>query len=181
MKTKLRKKYQNLRTTIPSEIRDNYAENIFKIITSNFVLTEKNVSIFLPITRFNEVNTWYLINTVSADFYLPVVKNNELKHILFKDKDQLTLSKWGIEEPSYGEEITPKKLDFVIVPLLAYDRNGNRIGYGAGFYDNFLIHCNPNCIFIGVSFFDPETDTINTYSTDIALHYCVTPNNILKF
>jgi len=181
MKTKIRQHYQNLRRAISSENRDNYAISIFKIITQNFDLTKKNISVFLPIKKFNEVNTWHLINEIDANFYLPVIKSKTLKHIQFEDKIQLTFNTWGIQEPIYGIEILPKKFDYVIVPLLAYDKNGHRIGYGAGFYDNLLIQCNPNCKFIGVSFFDPLIELIETYPTDIPMHYCVTPTKILKF
>lgn len=181
MKTEIRQKYKTLRSNIPTAIRDNYAKNIFDLISTHFDLKEKNLSIFLPIKKFNEVNTWHLINSIDTNYYLPVVKDGKLKHIKFEDKTQLKLSKWGIEEPTYGKELMPEKFDFVIVPLLAYDNIGNRIGYGAGFYDSFLKDCNPNCKFIGVSFFKPETELIQTYSTDIAIHFCVSPNEILKF
>ena len=181
MKTKLRQKYKNLRTNLSTETRDNYSRTIFDIIISNFDLKNQNISIFLPIEKFNEIDTWHLIDQIDANFYLPVVKDKELKHIQFKDKTQLKLSSWGIKEPIYGEEVRPEKFDFVIVPLLAYDTIGNRIGYGAGFYDKFLVHCNPSCKFIGVSYFDPETELIDILPTDIAIHYCVTPNGILAF
>jgi len=181
MKTELRQKYKDLRASISQEGRDNHSKDIFKLINSKFELTNKSISVFLPIEKFNEINTWHLINQVNANFYLPVVKNKNLKHIKFENKTQLELSKWGIEEPTFGEEVKPTKFDFVIVPLLAYDFIGNRIGYGAGFYDNFLKHCNPKCIFIGVSYFEPETKPIHTYSTDIAIHYCTTPNRLIKF
>ena len=123
----------------------------------------------------------HLINNIDANYYLPVVKNKELKHIKFEDKTQLKLSKWGIEEPTYGKAINPDQFDIVIVPLLAYDLNGNRVGYGAGFYDGFLKNCNPNCKFIGISFFEPETELIETYQTDVAIHFCATPSRLLKF
>jgi len=181
MKTELRQKYKDLRASISQEDQDNHSKDIFKLINSKFELTNKSISVFLPIEKFNEINTWHLINQVNADFYLPVVKNKNLKHIKFENKAQLELSKWGIKEPTFGEEVKPTKFDFVIVPLLAYDLIGNRIGYGAGFYDNFLKHCTPECIFIGVSFFEPETTPIHTYSTDIAIHYCATPNRLMKF
>jgi len=181
MKTELRQKYKILRASTPQEDRDNHSKDIFKLINSKFELTNKSISVFLPIEKFNEINTWHLINQVDAEFYLPVVKNKNLKHIKFENKAQLKLSKWGIEEPTFGEEVKPEKFDFVIVPLLAYDLIGNRIGYGAGFYDNFLKHCTPECIFIGVSFFEPEDKSINTYPTDIAIHYCATPNRLIKF
>lgn len=181
MKDKLRVIYKDLRTRISIEERERLSKNIFKLISSNFELSGKNISIFLPIKRLREVNTWPLINTTDANFFLPVVKNKELKHVQFENKSQLKLSSWGIEEPIYGNEVQADIFDYVIVPLLAYDSNGNRIGYGAGFYDNFLKFCNSKCIFIGVSFFGPEDGLIETYPTDIPLHYCVTPTKLISF
>ncbi len=150
-------------------------------MASKFELTGKNISIFLPIKKFNEVNTWHIINNIKANYYLPVVKNKVLQHIKYENKSQLKLSDWGIEEPTYGESIHPNQLDIVIVPLLAYDKKGNRIGYGAGFYDGFLKDCNSNCIFIGVSFFNADETEIETYLTDIPIHYVITPHQIINF
>ena len=181
MKDKLRQHYKSLRSRLSKQTMDEYALSIFNNCNTNFDLTNKNISIFIPIEKFNEVNTWHFIDTIQADFYLPTVKNKTLTHIKYENKEQLKLSSWGILEPTYGTEVHPIKFDIVIVPLLAFDKKGTRVGYGAGFYDGFLKDCNPNCKFIGVSFFEPELKLIETYPTDIPLHYCVTPNQIVKF
>jgi len=181
MKTKLRQKYKTLRANLSIDELNSLAINIYKNVVNNFELNHKNVSIFIPIEKFKEVNTWHFLNNISANFYLPVVKNKTLVHIKYENKQQLKLSDWGILEPTFGEEVEPSKFDIVIVPLLAYDVKGNRIGYGAGFYDGFLKNCNPNCKFVGVSFFEPENSTIETYPTDIPLNYCVTPSQLIKF
>ena len=68
----------------------------------------------------------------------------------------------------------------IFVPLLAYDRIGNRVGYGKGYYDRFLAKCEAKTIFIGLSFFTPEA-VITPEETDIPLNFCVTPNNIYTF
>jgi len=181
MKTKLRLKYKSLRANLTSTEKDEFSFLIFNTLKSNFDLTNKNISIFIPIEKFNEVNTWHFIDAIDANFYLPTVKNKTLTHIKYENKQQLKLSSWGILEPTYGTEVHPIKFDIVIAPLLAYDLNGTRVGYGAGFYDGFLKNCNPSCKFIGVSFFETETKLIETYPTDIPLHYCVTPNQVIKF
>lgn len=181
MKTELRKKYKLLRKKITLEKREVYSKAIFNIIESEFDIKNKNVSIFLPIEKFEEINTWHLIDSINANFFVPVVKSKDLIHIKYENKTQLKTSDWGIDEPLFGEETIPSNFDFVIVPLLAYDVNGNRIGYGAGFYDHFLKDCNPECKFIGISFFDAEINVIDTFPSDIPLHYCVTPKGIMKF
>ena len=73
------------------------------------------------------------------------------------------------------------KIEVVFVPLLAYDQNGNRVGYGKGFYDKFLSKCNPETIKIGLSFFEPEETIEDISVTDIKLDFCITPNGIISF
>ena len=62
-----------------------------------------------------------------------------LSHHRVTDPTSLVIGKWGIPEPSGGETVTPKQLDLVIVPGLAVDLRGNRIGFGMGYYDRFLV------------------------------------------
>ena len=56
----------------------------------------------------------------------------DLKHILFETEDQLEISDWGIPEPKKGKVIAADRLEYVFVPLLTIDSNGNRVGYGKG-------------------------------------------------
>lgn len=181
MKDTLRKQYKALRKEMTAKDKSILDLSIFKTFTNHFSIENKNVSIFLPIEKLIEVNTWHFIDNINACYFLPVVKSKILKHIKYVNKAQLELSDWDILEPTYGEEITPDKFDIVIVPLLAFDQKGNRLGYGAGFYDGFLKDCNPHCIFIGVSHFKATKNVIDIYPTDIPLHYCVTPNQVYKF
>ena len=76
--------------------------------------------------------------------------------------------------------IPAQSIEVVFVPLLAYDKKGNRIGYGKGFYDRFLQSCKPKLI-VGLSFYEPEQELIESGQHDIPLHYCVHPKGIEKF
>ncbi len=181
MKADIREKYKILRSGLNDHEIDKKSAKIFKLLLDYFDLEDKNISVFLPIKKFKEVNTWYLIDHVKANFYLPVVQNKHLKHVLFENKKQLKPSNWGIDEPTYGQTVNPNVFDVVIVPLLAFDKTGHRVGYGAGFYDGFLKDCQPNCKFVGVSFFEPLETNIQTYDTDIPLHAVVTPKEVYLF
>jgi 5-formyltetrahydrofolate cyclo-ligase len=55
--------------------------------------------------------------------------------------------------PVDGIEVPSHKIEVVFVPLLAYDKQGQRVGYGKGFYDKFLAECSPATVKIGLSFF----------------------------
>ncbi len=86
-----------------------------------------------------------------------------------------------VDCPDASEEVPSNKMEVVFIPLLAFDKNGNRVGYGKGFYDKFLAECNPNTIKIGLSFFEPEGIISDVTTSDIQLDYCVTPYRIIKF
>lgn len=181
MKAALRKKYKNLRAALSADTLHGLSSTIINKLIDEFELEGKSISIFLPIKRFNEINTWLLIDQVKANFYLPVMQNDALVHLLFESKAQLKTNNWGIEEPQYGQQTLPKTFDIVIVPLLAFDKHGTRVGYGKGFYDGFLKNCQENCKFIGVSFFEAEPEVIPPFETDIPLDFCVTPKKIYTF
>ena len=104
-----------------------------------------------------------------------------MKHYLYEGPQQLELSKYDIPEPKGGKLISAQKIDFVIVPLLAFDTNGYRVGYGKGFYDRFLKQCNSTTLFIGLSLFDAVDHIDDVEPTDIPLHFCVTPNGLISF
>lgn len=147
------------------------------------------VHLFLPIKEQNEVDTFELILYLKSHYpdlkiVLPKTDflNSSLQHILYEHQNTiLKKNKYQIPEPHLGEEITVNLIDAVIVPLLTFDLQGNRIGYGGGFYDRFLSQCNPNVLKIGLSFFPPESAPIAAESFDIKLTHCITPEKTYYF
>jgi 5-formyltetrahydrofolate cyclo-ligase len=69
----------------------------------------------------------------------------------------------------------------VLVPLLALDKSGHRVGYGKGFYDKFLAECRIRCQRIGISLFQPIDMIEDVGEDDITLTHCLTPSGVLKF
>lgn len=180
-KTELRTIYKQKRKALSDDEIENLSVDIYEQFKANFNFKGKSISIFLPIERFKEVNTWEFLNNYSAHYFLPVVKPDGLVHVKFESLAQLKRTDWGILEPQFGHEAPANLFEAVLVPLLAYDKQGNRVGYGKGFYDGFLKDCHPNCVLIGLSYFEPEENLIDTIPTDIPLHYCVTPRGIYDF
>ncbi len=101
----------------------------------------------------------------------------------YEDNDNLYWEEtsFGIEQPRKGDHILPIQLDCVLVPLLAFDERGYRVGYGKGFYDRYLARCKIGVITIGVSFFDAEPLISDTNEYDVPLTYCVTPQRLYVF
>ena len=112
---------------------------------------------------------------------MPRTKGSELEHILLTDITKLRINGLGIPEPEKGIKISPEQIDVIFLPLLAWDKSGNRLGYGKGFYDNFLSLCKKNTIKVGLSFFDPVEMIIDIRSEDIQMDFCVNPEGIKKF
>ncbi len=141
--------------------------------------------LFLSITDKKEVDSSPILSILQGKdkhIVIPkVIDSNNLNHFLLTDSTTFIFSKWGVPEPLDGIPISPKKLDVVFVPLLAFDRDGNRVGYGKGFYDGFLSQCRKDVIKVGVSFFEAENKITDVHDADIKLDYCVTPNQVYSF
>lgn len=94
---------------------------------------------------------------------------------------QTAVNPMGIPEPVAGTPIDDTQIDLIIVPLLAFDRQGYRVGYGKGFYDRFIACCRPNVQLTGLSFFPPVDHIDDLHEFDQPLHQCITPDGIWYF
>jgi 5-formyltetrahydrofolate cyclo-ligase len=162
-------------------------------VTANFFLWNGLSQIeilhsFLPIEKQREVNTWQILERVKKDF--PAIKisvpkiNNQtslMDNFYFEGPEQLEKNTFGIPEPKQGIPTPTEKIDAVLVPLLACDKFGNRVGYGRGFYDKFLSSCRADCKKIGLSFYDPLQKQIeDVHAYDIPLDTVVTPVGVFN-
>jgi 5-formyltetrahydrofolate cyclo-ligase len=140
--------------------------------------------LFLPIQSKAEIDTTLILTLLQGrdkQVILPKVSGTELEHILLTDSTVIRKNDWDIPEPDQGLVIQPKQLDVVFIPLLGYDKVGNRIGYGKGFYDSFLAACKPEVIKVGLSFFLPVEQIQGMRLEDMKLDYCVHPEGIIDF
>ena len=140
--------------------------------------------LYLPIKAKAEIDTTLILTLLQGkdkQVILPRTKGSELEHILLTDITKLKINGLGIPEPEKGIKISPEQIDVIFLPLLAWDKTGNRLGYGKGFYDNFLSQCRKNTIKVGLYFFDPVEKIIDIRSKDIQMDFCVNPEGIKKF
>jgi 5-formyltetrahydrofolate cyclo-ligase len=184
-KSELRIKYKNLREYLSEDEVEEMSLKIANEALKLPIWDKTYYHLFLTISHKKEVNTDYLLHILQGKDKSVVLsktnfKGDEMKHILLQENTTLKISNYGIPEPVSGIEVRPDQLDVVFVPLLAFDLKGHRVGYGKGFYDRFLQNCNPNTIFVGLSFYEAE-EKISTEETDIPLHYCITPGKIYFF
>ena len=102
--------------------------------------------LFLSIEEQKEVETEFLLQILAGkDKEIVVSKSDfetlEMTNYLLTENTKFQKNEHNIYEPIDGIEVPNSKIDVVFVPLLTYDLKGNRVGYGKGFYDNFLSKC----------------------------------------
>lgn len=190
MQTKnfLRKQAKALRTKLGEAETKGKSQRIHDLLFSRIMMHRfSNIHIFLPIKENNEVNTQLIINTLRKDFAPDIYiskshQDGTLTHHLFTSVTKLISNKWGIPEPEKTEVSFPEiTFDLVFVPLLTFDKKGHRVGYGGGYYDRFLSRCTPDCLKIGLSFFEPVDEILDVNEFDVKLNHGITPNKIWTF
>jgi len=185
-KKELRKKYKDLR----SQLSPNDLEELSLVIANQLlkmaIWQKTYYHLFLPIEKQKEINTEYILQILAGKDKEIVVSKSDFEsglmtHYLLTDNTKISANSFGIPEPVDGLEVPISKIDVVFVPLLAFDKNGHRVGYGKGFYDRFLSECKPDTIKIGLSFFEAEETIADSTENDILLNYFVTPQKIVAF
>lgn len=186
-KEELRKRNKEMRLQLSPKMKEEFSESVVETALTHFQVSGKTISLFLPIERQHELNTYLLLERardLGATVALPKTnfQSLEMKHYVYDSMAQLELNEIGIPEPTKGKLIAADRFDIVFVPLLAVDSVGNRVGYGKGFYDRFLRKCSPHCQFIGLHYFDVEKEVISdVLPTDVKLHAVVIPNSVVRF
>lgn len=186
LKKKLRKKYKELRQGLTPEAIEGKSLAIANRLLQLGVWDKTYYHLFLSIEEQKEIDTEFILQILAGkDKEIVVSKSDftslEMTHYLLTDNTKFKKNEYNIPEPVDGLEVPVTKIDVVFVPLLAFDLNGNRVGYGKGFYDKFLSQCKPDTIKIGLSFFETEDKFDDISENDIQLDFCVTPNKIYFF
>jgi 5-formyltetrahydrofolate cyclo-ligase len=140
------------------------------------------VHVYLSIKKFKEPDTFSLITYLKGnypDINIVVSKTDferhSMSHFLWDDHLVLNENAWGIPEPLTGTLVEEQSLDVVIIPLLTADQSGNRVGYGKGFYDQFLSKCREDVLKIGLSYFEPVPLISDVDDWDIPLDILLSP------
>ena len=185
-KSVLRKKYKVLRKDLSENQINELSLAIANQLLKLSIWEYSFYHLFLSIEEKKEVNTDYILNILSGKDKNVLISKSDFKTgemILFLLTDNTVIKKnsYGIPEPLDGIEISNDKVDIVFIPLLAFDKMGNRVGYGKGFYDRFLAKCKPETIKIGLSFFEAETEITDVFENDVKLDFCVTPKCVYEF
>ncbi|MBU0615096.1 MAG: 5-formyltetrahydrofolate cyclo-ligase [Nanoarchaeota archaeon] len=179
MKHSLREKVRNQRNNLSKEfVRSNS-----QIIKQKLFQTkeyQKAKSVLFYVSFGNEVNTLEMIKEALAEkiVAVPIVQENDIVASVIKDIKELdSANKFGIKEPSFINSI--EKIDLVIVPGLAFDRQGYRLGFGKGYYDKFLSKLSTKTI--GICFDFQILDKLPAEEHDIRIDKIITEKQTITF
>ncbi|MBT8295554.1 MAG: 5-formyltetrahydrofolate cyclo-ligase [Gramella sp.] len=185
-KEELRIKFKELRSKLSTEEIEKMSLEIANRSLQLTIWDHRYYHIFLSITEQKEIDTEFLLHILQGKDKEVIIPKTDfssgtMTNHLLTDHTVIRKNRWNIPEPEDGIEITNDKLEVVFVPLLAFDKQGHRIGYGKGFYDRFLASCRPDIIKIGLSLFEPVAEIQEIFQDDIPLTYCITPDEIYDF
>ncbi len=173
-KSEIRKKIKKLR-------RKNYSKNlqinfqsIIKVLKKKKI-KNKIIGGYYPYNyEVNIISILEKFENLKYILSLPKIsKNSSMNFFVWSTKDPLNINRYGIPEPISNEIIYP---DILLVPLVAYDKNYNRLGYGGGFYDRYIekIKKIKNVLTIGLAFTYQKVKKIPIEKNDIKLDFIIT-------
>lgn len=144
-KARLRSQFREARATLTPEARaaqsTAVSERLDALVRER---SARTVSAFWPLADEIDLRPWLrALHARGVAVALPVVVSRRdetprLEHRRFSIEGDLTTGRFGVMEPLAGPLIAPEAIEIAIVPALASDREGTRLGYGGGFYDAFL-------------------------------------------
>ena len=185
IKSDLRSHYLKLRSKFTSEQIDDFSIEIVNRCLELNLWNKSVYHLFMASEQNKEIDTAHLLSVLQGkdkQIVIPkILDDYELEHYLLFDQTPLKMSHWGIPEPQSGIKINSNQIDVVFVPLLIFDLQGHRIGYGKGYYDRFLVKCRKETIKVGLSYFDPIEKIDDIQSHDIPIDFGITRDRIYEF
>jgi 5-formyltetrahydrofolate cyclo-ligase len=180
LKSKLRKKILKVREKINKKnIQINFNE-IIKILKKEKI-NKKIIGGYYPVNF--EIDDLLLLKKFEKSKFnisLPVIKKNfQMNFYKWSFSEILKVNKYGIPEPETKNIVYP---DILLVPLVAFDKNLNRLGYGGGYYDRLIkkLSKKKNIIKIGLALSIQEIDKVPINVYDQKLDYIITNKYIIK-
>ena len=180
LKSKLRKKILKIREKNNKKNIQISFNQIIKILKKEKI-TKKIIGGYYPVNfEVDDLNLLEKFEKKNFNISLPVVKKNfQMDFYQWSFSDPLKINKYGIPEPEKKKIVYP---DVLLIPLVAFDKNLNRLGYGGGYYDRLIeeLSKKKNIIKIGLAFSIQKIDKVPINVYDQKLDYIVTNKYIIK-
>ncbi len=185
----LRRELRHRRRSLSCAQQRNSSHHILRqLFLQRFFIKANRVGLYWPAD--GEVDVSDLTSWQGKSWYLPQISDSlrswERQRLFFQlfDPDRLALNKYGIVEPCYDPRfhIRPAMLDVVLVPLVGFDRQGNRLGMGKGYYDRTfekLTTAWHKPTLVGIAHSVQECKDLTSNSWDIPLQAIATENEVI--
>ena len=174
-KDDIRRNIKARKTLLSEEEKQAAAEQVFSLLeqTAEFMLSDR---ILMYHSLPGELSTRAFIRKWCGrkHFYLPRVNGVNLE-ILPYDESRLSLGSFHIEEPTGTDTSSVDEMEMIVVPAVAYDRSGNRVGRGKGYYDRLLAGSRARKV--GVAYDFQLVDEIEADPHDVQVDVVITQNN----
>ena len=180
LKSKLRKKILKAREEFNTKNIQIDFNQIIKILKKE-KMSKKIIGGYYPVNF--EIDDLTLLRKFKKNMFnisLPVIKKNfQMDFYVWSFSEPLKINKYGIPEPETKNIVYP---DILLIPLVAFDKNLNRLGYGGGYYDRLIekLSKKKNIIKIGLALSIQKIDKVPINVYDQKLDYIVTNKYILK-
>jgi 5-formyltetrahydrofolate cyclo-ligase len=182
-RSELRKSALNGRDEIPGNMRDAYSQLIRKKATDYLgSISAKKVHTYFGFN--SEVGTRGIIEDLlekGIKIVVPVAGKDRMIHSLLKDLHDLVPGNFQVPVPKKISEVSVDDLDAVLIPIVAFDGYGMRLGYGKGYYDRFLSTLSPKIKRIGLAFSIQEVEKIPKFSHDELINIAFTEQSDFFF
>lgn len=179
IKNELRKKMKKIRDNIPSDKRKIEDQIIAKTLINSEIYINAE-TLFIYNSFRSEVCTTYIIKEALNEKIVALPVTNSLDHSMeayeINEDSVFVQDSYGIQIPDTKTSniINPKEIDLTIVPLIAYDNLGNRLGYGGGYYDRYLPRLRKDAIVVGLAYSNQFVEELTIEHFDKKLDYVIT-------
>jgi 5,10-methenyltetrahydrofolate synthetase len=183
-KEQLRKRYYKIRKRKYFEVKREFFKPLIILLNKFFKKKTTYLSFYYPSNY--EVNIIKLLDLIAQKknikALLPIINSkDQMRFVKWEHLDVLRVNKYGMLEPNLtNKSFVP---NVALIPLLAFDKDNYRLGYGKGYYDKFLnkyLKLNKNILTIGVAFSFQKYNKLPISNFDVKLNYILTEKGITK-
>lgn len=184
VKAELRKRMRGVRKTAPSEAcAERSAKIVARLLAHPSVIRADRVALFWPMMARHEVDLRELDSALrqrGTTVAYPTIdpESNEMVFRVTTNAGDLEERGFGFEEPPHDAEVA-ESLDVIVVPALAVDPTGHRIGYGAGYYDRTLPRYAPRAVSIAVAYDYQLIAEVPATEGDVRVRWVVTDARLI--
>lgn len=176
-KLTLRKRALEERNALPKDVKQTYDQAIYQRVIP-YLKNQVCVAIYYSFQ--SEVDTHALLQYCfehQIAVCAPKIENQTMHFYSVSGFEDFVQGHLGVMEPKTDKQVLPHTISLFLVPLLAYNTQGYRVGYGKGYYDRYLA-LSPHALTLGMAYSIQKTEVIFQEEYDVALDYIITEQGI---